>query len=69
MNRELKKKENLIQLLEISIERKNHSINELNTILNNKAEEMILLRKENYKLKKGKEEKLPKFLFYEEDNF
>ena len=57
MNRELKKKENLIQLLEISIERKNHSINELNTILNNKAEEMILLRKENYKLKKEMEKK------------
>ena len=55
MKRELKEAENTIQLLEISIERKNHSINELNKILKNKAKEMILLRKENYKLKKEME--------------
>ena len=55
MKRELKEAEKSIELLEISIERKNHSINELNMILYKKAEEMILLRKENYKLKKEME--------------
>ena len=54
----MRKKDKEIETLNISIEKKDHTIVSLQQQLNNKCVEMIHLRKQHYKLKKEKENDL-----------